>query len=491
MENWRGMELTIEDFHKALECKAMTVADLVTFYLQRIEAFDQMGPKINAVICINPQALSEAKSLDERFEESGLVGPLHGVPVILKDNVETEGLETTAGSLSLKGYIPKRDAFIVQELKAAGAIILAKANLHEFAIWGETISSILGQTLNPYDLSRTPGGSSGGTGAAIASNFALVGIGTDTINSVRSPAAANSIVGIRPTIGLVSRGGIVPYSYTQDTAGPMARTVADAVKVLDVIRGFDPKDDSTAWSIDRSQISLNEALNGEGLKGKRIGVLTSFFGDDALVHEDTNTAVHSAIDIMKKEGAEILYLSESFDSEVLVNEVSVHLYDLKDHLNDYLAHLGQSVSVHSVADILSSGAHHPGIKDNLLKASSLSSGTDVYNGRLIRAAKVRDQFMLMMAINHLDAVVYPHQKQLVCKVGESQSERNGVLASITGFPSICVPVGYSSVKPEAPLGVPIGMEIMGRPFSESVLIEIAYGYEQANQVRKSPISVSE
>jgi Asp-tRNA(Asn)/Glu-tRNA(Gln) amidotransferase A subunit family amidase len=481
------MELTIEDFHKALESKAMTVEDLVTYYLRRIEAFDQSGPKINAVICVNPQAITEAKNLDERFDQDGLTGALHGVPVILKDNVETVGLETTAGSQSLKGYIPDGDAFIVQKLKAAGAIILAKANLHEFAIWGETISSILGQTLNPYDLTRTPGGSSGGTGAALASNFGLVGIGTDTINSVRSPAAANSIVGIRPTVGLVSRRGVVPYSYTQDTAGPMARTVADAVKVLDVIRGFDPKDDCTAWSVGRTPGTLTAALIPDGLKGKRIGVLTSFFGDKD-VHQDTNAAVRRAVDIMKREGAEILTLSEDFDAEMLVNEVSVHLHDLKDHLNDYLTHLGQTVSVHSVADILASGAHHPGIKENLLKASSLSTDTDVYKARLIRAAKVRDRFMLLLATHQLDAVVYPHQKQLVCKVGDSQSERNGVLASVTGFPSICVPAGYSRVMPEAPLGVPIGLEIMGRPFDESTLVEIAYGYEQASQVRKSPIS---
>lgn len=488
MDNCRGMEMTIEDFHNALACKDMTVEDLVIYYLGRIEDFDQSGPKINAVISVNPQALLEASALDEQYKERGLTGPLHGVPVILKDNVETAGFETTAGSLSLKGYIPESDAYIVQKLKAAGAIILAKANLHEFAIWGETISSILGQTLNPYDLTRTPGGSSGGTGAALASNFALVGIGTDTINSVRSPAAANSIVGIRPTVGLVSRGGIVPYSYTQDTAGPMARTVADAVKVLDVIRGFDLNDASTAWSVDKNDVSFRDGLKSDGLKGKRIGVLTSLFGNLA-VHQDTNTAVKRAIDVMNREGAEIVSLSENFDTDELVSDVSVHLYDLKDHLNDYLSHLGSKVSVHSVADILASGAYHPGIEDNLRKANGLSTGTDLYNARLIRAKKVQDRLMLLMALHDLDAVVYPHQKQLVCKVGDSQSDRNGVLASVTGFPSICVPAGFSDVLPDAPLGVPIGMEIMGRPFSEMTLIEIAYSYEQASRVRKSPISV--
>jgi amidase len=214
-------EATISDVHAAYKSGALTSVELVQAYLDRIRAYDQAGPKLNVVIFLNPRALQEAAALDEQFRKTGkFVGPLHGIPVLLKDNINTKDMPTTGGSLSLAGYTPATDAAITQKLRGAGAIILAKVNLHEFAIWGETISSIQGQTLNPYDLTRTSGGSSGGSGAGVAANFAIAGIGTDTVNSIRSPASANSIVGIRPTLGLVSRAGIIPYSFTQDAAGP-------------------------------------------------------------------------------------------------------------------------------------------------------------------------------------------------------------------------------------------------------------------------------
>ncbi len=244
-------ETTIAKVHEAMKNGTLTCRQLVEGYLARIEAYDQKGPQLNGVIYVNPKALEEADALDELLNTKGLTGSLHGIPVLLKDNVDTADMPTTGGSASLKGFTPEDDAFITQKFRQAGALILAKVNLHEFAIWGETISSILGQTLNPYDLTRTPGGSSGGTGATVAANFGLVGIGTDTINSVRSPSSANNLVGIRPTIGLVSRDGVIPYSFTQDTAGPICRTVEDAVKVLDVIAGYDQTDDETAWSVGR------------------------------------------------------------------------------------------------------------------------------------------------------------------------------------------------------------------------------------------------
>lgn len=482
------MELTVQDFHKALKRGDLTVKELVLYYIQRIETLDRNGPRINAVIAINPNALEEAEALDAQFAKTGLTGPLHGVPILLKDNVETHDMVTTAGSLSLKNYLSDSDAFIVQKMRAAGAIILAKANLHEFAIWGESISSILGQTLNPYDLTRTPGGSSGGTGAGLAANFALLGIGTDTINSVRSPASANALVGIRPTLGLVSRSGIVPYSYTQDTAGPLARTVADAVLLLDVIRGYDMNDSQTAWSFGQIQKSLTASLNKEGLKGKRIGILKHFLSDE---HAEPiiSQVMKDAFLKMTEGGSELVYLDTPFDADQLVKEVSVHLFDLKDHLNNYLSKINSSASVHSVEALIASGAYHPGIEDNLKQAASLSTDTDVYRKRLVAAAEVRLLFLKMMADNTLDAVVYPHQRQLVCTIGKSQEGRNGVLASVTGFPSICVPAGYSEPTDTAPIGVPIGLEIMGRPYSESTLIEIACGYESISCSRKSPILV--
>src|SRR6202050_2767824 len=234
-------ETTISDVQAAYQSHALTATQLVQAYLKRIEAYDQAGPKLNVVIFLNPKALEEAVALDEHLRKTGkFVGSLHGIPVLLKDNVNTKDMPTTGGSLSLAGYTPATDAAIAQKLHNAGAIILAKVNLHEFAIWGETVSSIRGQTLNPYDLTRTPGGSSGGTGAGVAANFAIAGIGTDTVNSIRSPASANGIVGIRPTLGLVSRAGIIPYSFTQDAAGPLARTVPDAAQMLTVLAVYGP-----------------------------------------------------------------------------------------------------------------------------------------------------------------------------------------------------------------------------------------------------------
>src|SRR5580693_7753779 len=281
-------EATISDVHAAYKSGALTSVRLVQAYLERIRACDQAGPKLNVVIFLNPRALDEAAALDEHFRRTGkFVGPLHGIPVLLKDNVNTKDMPTTGGSLSLAGYTPVTDAAVTQKLRSAGAIILAKVNLHEFAIWGETVSSIQGQTLNPYDLTRTPGGSSGGTGAGVAANFAIAGIGTDTVNSIRSPASANAVVGIRPTLGLVSRTGVLPCSFTQDAAGPIARTVADAATMLNVLLGYDPSDPATAWSVGNDEKDYTKFLKADGVRGKRIGVLHSFFGN-APINEEVN-----------------------------------------------------------------------------------------------------------------------------------------------------------------------------------------------------------
>src|SRR6202166_628649 len=260
-------EATISDVHAAYMSGTLTAAKLVLAYLERIQAYDQAGPKLNVVIFLNPKAQEEAAALDEHLRTTGkFVGPLQGIPVLLKDNVNTKDLPTTGGSLSLAGYTPATDAAITQKLRSAGAIVLAKVNLHEFAIWGETVSSIRGQSLNPYDLTRTPGGSSGGTGAGLAANFAVAGVGTDTVNSIRSPASANSIVGIRPTLGLVSRAGIIPYSFTQDAAGPLARTVARWVKMLKVSVRYDPYDPATAWSAGNVEKDYPKFLKSDGVK---------------------------------------------------------------------------------------------------------------------------------------------------------------------------------------------------------------------------------
>jgi Asp-tRNA(Asn)/Glu-tRNA(Gln) amidotransferase A subunit family amidase len=480
-------EATISDVHAAYKSGALTSVKLVQAYLARIRTSDQAGPKLNVVIFLNPRALEEAAALDEDFRKTGkFVGPLHGIPVLLKDNVNTKDMPTTGGSLSLAGYTPSTDAAITQKLRSAGAIILAKVNLHEFAIWGETISSIQGQTLNPYDLTRTPGGSSGGTGAGVAANFAIAGIGTDTVNSIRSPASANSIVGIRPTLGLVSRAGIIPYSFTQDAAGPLARTVTDAAKMLNVLAGYDPSDPATAWSVGNTEEDYTKFLNAKGVQGKRIGVLRSFFGT-APINSEVNTIANEAIEDLKRSGVTIVELNTpDLDSGKLTSDVSVHLYEFKPALNAYLA--AGNTPVKSLEEIIASGKFSPNIKDSITKAESLEMD-DAYRVRLQKRAELQQRVMKIMADERLDAIVFPHQQRLVVPIGEKQVERNGVLGSVTGFPSIVVPGGFSSPTPTAALGVPVGIEFLGRPWSEKLLIEIAYGYEQATKHRRPPPAI--
>lgn len=488
--NCKILEITIGQFHKCLIEGKITVRQLVEYYLKRIKTYDQNAPSLNSIILVNPCALEEADNLDKKIKHSGLIGALYGVPVILKDNIDIVNMATTAGSLSLKGFIPEQNAFIVEKLRQAGAIIIAKSNLHEFALQGETISSILGQTLNPYDLTRTPGGSSGGTGAALAANFGLVGIGTDTINSIRSPSSANNLVGIRPTIGLVSRSGIVPHSLTQDTAGPIARTVEDAVAVLDVIAGYDSNDSKTAWCVDQKPFNYMEYLNKDGLKGKKIGVLESFFGKEEI-NQEVNMVMQQSIDILKENGSYIIPIKDEINSEWLTSDASVHSQDFSKHLNRYLNVLPQHAPVHSISEIIESGKYYPGIEKILKNAVANGVETSEYNNRIILQAQTKTRVMKIMAEYNLDAIIYPHQKQLVCKVGEAQQQRNGILCSVTGFPSIVVPAGFSTPTKEAPLGVPVGMEILGRPWSEPILIEIAYAFQEISKHREPPISTPE
>ena len=404
-------EATISDVQTAYRSGATTATRLVHAYLRRIQAYDQAGPKLNVVIFLNPRALEEAAALDEHLRTTGkFVGPLHGIPVLLKDNVNTKDMPTTGGSLSLAGYTPPTDATITQKLQSAGAIILAKVNLHELAIWGETVSSVGGQTLNPYDLTRTPGGSSGGTGAGVAANFAIAGIGTDSVNSIRSPASANSIVGIRPTLGLVSRAGVIPYSFTQDAAGPLARTVTDAVKMLNILVGYDPKDPATAWSVGNIEKDYTKFLTTDGVKGKRIGVLRSFFGN-APTHEEVNAVANKAVEDLRKLGATMIEMdTPDLDSGKISSDISVHLYEFKPAINSYLAE--GNAPVKSLEEIISSGKFHPNIGDSIRKAQTLELD-DGYRQRLQKRSELQQRVMKIMADGRLDAIVFPHQKEVV------------------------------------------------------------------------------
>ena len=481
------MEATVAQVHAAMKAGELTCRQLVEAYLKRIEAYDHAGPAINSVITTNPNALKEADACDAYLKEHGeFRGPLHGIPVMMKDNFNTVDMPTTAGSVALKGWIPPADSFVTKRIRESGAVILAKTNLHEFAIWGESVSSILGQAVNPYDPTRTPGGSSGGTGATIAANIGIIGLGTDTINSIRSPASANSLVGIRPTIGLVSRAGIVPYSLTQDTAGPICRTVEDAVRCLDVIAGYDSEDAETAWSVGHQPRSYMDSLKADGMRGRRIGVLESLFGKEEI-NASTNDVVRKAMKVFEENGAALVSIPDKIDQPWLTSETSVHLDDFRDHLNGYLSQLPPEWPVHSMKDILDKGLFHPLSEGNMRDAMKLGVGTPRYLEKMYNKIGVRTHIMKIMADLKLDAMVYPHQQQLVCKIGGSQQQRNGVLCSSCGFPSIAVPAGFAPSE-DAPIGVPVGMEIIGRPWSEPLLIEIAYGFEQHSHLRKPPVS---
>ncbi|PID82204.1 MAG: amidase [Clostridiales bacterium] len=468
-------EISIKEYHRALLEGRLSTEKLLDYFLERIEKYDK---KINSIIAVNPSIREEAKKMDKHLKENGLVGPLHGVFVLVKDNIETKDMPTTAGSKSLEDFNSGKDAFILENLRKQGALVIAKANLHEFAIWGETISSILGQTYNPYDLTRTPGGSSGGTGAGLACDFAMIGIGTDTINSVRSPSSANSLYGLRPTLGLLSATGIVPYSLTQDTAGPMAKNVDDLEIMFDAMRGYDEKDEATY-----SSYLLKRFKNYSGIKGKKLGLLKSLFGKKEE-NEEVNVAVNSAVERFKKLGVEIVEIDDNIDSVYLSSNVSVHLYDLKADLEEYLK--SNSVKYDTIEKILESGKHHEGIKENLMKASKLEQGSEEYVERRKKAKELVTKLLHIFEENKIEGLVYPHQQQLVCKAGKSQLERNGVLASVTGFPSIAMPAGFSSANEDAPLGVPVGFEILGRPYEDKKLIQIAKEYERAFGPRVKP-----
>lgn len=481
------MEATVAQIHAAMREGTLTCRELVEAYLDRIEAYDQKGPAINSVITVNPHALGEADACDAYFEANGeFCGPLHGIPVMLKDNFNTVDMQTTAGSVALKGWVPPTDSFVTKRIRDSGAIILAKTNLHEFAIWGESISSILGQAVNPYDPTRTPGGSSGGTGATIASNIGVIGLGTDTINSIRSPASANSLVGIRPTIGLVSRAGIVPYSLTQDTAGPICRTVEDAARCLDVIAGYDPDDAETSWCIGKIPASYLDSLNVDGMKGRRIGVLKSLFGKEKI-NSSTNEVLRNAMKVFEENGATLVPIEDDIDQPWLTSETSVHLDDFEHDLNGYLDKLPPEWPIHSMREVLEKGLFHPFSEGNMRDAMKLGVGTPRYLEKMYNKIGVRTHILKIMADLQLDAMIYPHQQQLVCKIGGNQQQRNGVLCSSTGFPSIAVPAGFAPDE-NAPIGVPVGMEIIGRPWSEPLLIEIAYSFEQHSHFRRPPVS---
>src|SRR3984893_1840807 len=484
-------EASITDIHEAMQAGTLTCHSLVQQYLDRIAAYDKRGPAVNAMLYMNPQALQQADAMDQEFQRTRKLKPLACIPVVLKDNFETADMPTTAGSILLKDLQPAQDAFAVTKLRESGALILGKANLQEFASGGITASSLGGQTKNPYDLTRTPGGSSGGTGAAVAANFAAAGTVSDTGGSIRSPSSANNLVGIRPTTGLISRDGIIPVSVTQDTIGPMTRNVADCARMLDAMVGYDPNDPLTSLSVGHIPPSYTAFLQN-GLRGARLGVFKNLFGH-GLENEEFNKVMAGAIEVLKQQGAVIVPVEDAgIDPDYLNANVRLNEFEFQTDINRYLEAQGSHVPVHSLAEIIESGKFaKPTLTKFFANVRSPPLGFDDpgYKDRRIKIDAIRIEVANLMAQNNLDALVFPHQKCLVVPIGETnQPGINGVVAALAGFPAIVVPAGFSTPTTNAPIGVPVGMEIVGHPWGEPKLLKLAYGFEQATHARRSPAS---
>jgi Asp-tRNA(Asn)/Glu-tRNA(Gln) amidotransferase A subunit family amidase len=470
-------EKTIPELAAAMRSGTTTSKRLVQAYLDRIEAFDHHGPAINAIISINPKALDEAETLDRERAARGPRGLLHGIPIVLKDNYDTAEMPTTAASIALKGSMPGRDAFQVRKLLDAGAVIVAKSNLHEFARGITTISSLGGQTRNPYDPTRNPGGSSGGTGAAIAANFAVVGMGTDTCGSIRYPAAHNNLVGLRPTMGLSSRTGIVPLALSQDVGGPLGRSVTDVAIVLDATVGADAADAVTAKSAGRIPPSYTAALDADGLRGARLGVYTPLFGT-AAEDQRVGSVVRIAVERMAQRGAQTVEVTApAMPAE---GDVSLIRFEFKFHLNDYLAHTPRA-PVHSLAEILDKGLFHPAVEQGFRRSNDVATlDSDEYRAMTAKQAQLRAALLQTMDDNRVVALVYPTLRRTAAKIGEPQTGGNCQASAATGLPAVTVPAGFADD------GMPVGVELLGRPFSEPDLLKLAYAFEQATHHRRLP-----
>lgn len=482
-------EATVASVHAAMRRGDMTCRQLVQRYLDRIDAYDRKGPKLNAILAVNAAALETADKLDAAFKaDPSKIGRLHCAPVILKDNFDTADMKTTGASVALKDNQPKADAFTVQRLRNAGAVILAKSNLQELAMGGETVSSLGGQTLNPYDLTRTPGGSSGGTGAAIAANFGLIGTGSDTGQSIRSPSSAQSLVGIRATRGLVSRHGVIPLSSTLDEAGPITRSVEDAARALDAMAGYDPKDPVTAASFGKIPRSYVAYLRPNALRGARIGVARDLFGKGDP-HAEVNRVTEQAIKSFAALGAEMIDVTIPNFAKVSGGVFPV-MFEMKVVLNGYLGAPDLVTQVRTVEALIAQNAHAPAIDKMLKGAQAMENGLEKpdYAAVFLRREGFRQALLTAMAEQRLDAILYPHQQRLVAKVGEEQLERNGILANGTGFPAVTFPGGFTAPTPDAPIGVPVGIELVGREWSEGRLLGYAYAFEQGTRLRQPPRS---
>ena len=471
---------TITELQDAMTSGRASSAEITQAYLDRIAAYDQAGPEINAMVWLNPNAVAEAEALDRERAERGPRGPMHGIPVILKDNYDTFDLPTSAGSLALASNIAPDDAFQVAKLREAGAVIIGKSNMHELASGITTISSIGGQTLNPYDLDRNPGGSSGGTGAAVAASFAAIGWGSDTCGSIRIPAAQNDLVGLRPTKGLSSIDGIIPLSHTQDVGGPLARTMRDLAIALDATIGADPADPATSVLDGRALPRFVEALDEGALVGARIGILEAYFGSGPE-EAAAGRLVRAALETMVELGAdtvtvEVPDLSELIRGSGLIN------HEFKWDFIDYLAANPES-PVGSLAEMLELGLIHEALVPRMrLRDESESRNAPEYLEAVAKRGPLRAAVEAAMNRHSVDALVFPTVRTVPSVIGDPQRGSSCSLSANTGLPSLSVPVGFAGDR------LPIGMEIMGRTLDDARLVSIGYAFEQATDHRREPWS---
>ncbi len=469
---------TIAELQEAMTAGAATSAEITRAYLARIEEYDQRGPTLNALVWLNPDAVSQAHALDRERAQRGPRGPLHGIPVILKDNYDTFDMPTSAGTLALATNIAPDDAFQVARLREAGAVILGKSNMHELASGITTIGSIGGQTMNPYDLARNPGGSSGGTGAAIAASFAAVGWGSDTCGSIRIPAAQNDLVGLRPTKGLSSIDGIVPLSHTQDVGGPLARTVRDLAIALDATKGRDPADPATAIVADRELPSFVDALDEGALDGARIGILEAYFGD-APEEQSAARIVREAIGRMVELGADTITV-EIPGLDDLIEGSGLIGHEFRWDLQDYLA-ANPDAPVSSLSEMLDRGLIHEALVPRMrARMQSESRDSEEYKAAYAKRAPLRRAVEATMDSVGVDALVFPTVRTVPAIIGDPQRGSSCSLSANTGLPSLSVPVGFAGGR------LPIGMEMIGRTLDDWRLVSLGYAFESATDHRREP-----
>lgn len=485
-------ELTIEELQDAFKSGQLTISEVVSIYLERIDSFDVHGPKLNSVITVNPDALLIANELDAQLKKSKNIGPLFGVPVIIKDNIDThDKMPCTAGSRALANSLPADDSFLVKKLRQAGAVILGKANLSEWANFRGQLSTsgwsgVGGQTLNPYQLDRNPCGSSSGSAVAVSANLCMIAIGTETNGSIVCPSHINGIVGIKPTVGLISRTGIIPISFTQDTPGPMARTLTDAVKCLGLLTEIDSADSKTLLSKGNSFADYTPFLKKEGLNRKRIGVLTSSNG----IHYKVDTLMSKAVELMKSQGAEIIYINQISDPLVDSLSFEIMLNEYKDGLNAYFKSLGANAPVKNISELIEFNK-----KDSIelnyfdqlyLEMAVKKEGIDSENYQSALKKMLFESrengIDKVMSENSLDAIVAPTgspawKTDLIN--GDHYQFGTSSPAAIAGYPNITIPMGFIEQ-------LPVGISFFGKAWSEPTLIEIAYGFESATHARRAP-----